>query len=164
MRRMRCSIVILGMIFSIIIAGCSGSECYDNHSALPLAGFYSYPYEQKISLNRVTIYGVGAPGDSMLYYQQNLSEAYLPFRLDSDTTTYVFEYPPAVEGADVFTDSVTFIYNRKPWFVSPACGAMYFYEIKEVKHTHLLIDSIATDATITNANSQNIKIFFDTGE
>ena len=163
---MRFCIAILGMVLPIIIGGCSGSECYDNHSALPLAGFYSYPYGQKISLNRLTIYGVGAPGDSMLYYQQTLNEAYLPFRLDSDTTTYVLEYM-ATEGAEampVFSDTITFVYERKPWFVSPACGAMYFYDIKAVKHTDFLIDSISTEDVITNANMQNIKIFFDTGE
>lgn len=156
------------IVMPIVFGACSSSECYDNHSALPLAGFYSYPDGQAVSVNGLTIYGIGAPGDTLLYSRETLREAYLPFRLDSDTTSYVLRYltTPPEEGmeAPVLTDTITFVYNRKPWFVSPACGGMYFYEIKDVMHSHLLIDSISTEEVITNLNTQNIKIFFNTGE
>lgn len=160
---MRARIAIMAMALPMILGACSGNECYENHSALPLAGFFSYPDGRALSLNRLTIYGVGAPGDSMLYYQQTLREAYLPFRLDSDTTTYVFEYMTAEEEEPALTDTITFIYERKEWFVSPACGGMYFYDIKKVEHTENLVDSIYAESRITNINAQNIKIFFDTG-
>lgn len=165
MRRKKGRIAILTLGLPMILGACSSSECYENHSALPLAGFHSYPYGENISLNGLTIYGIGAPGDSLLYSRETLSQAYLPFRLDSDTTTYVLAYTGAVaEGVEVPTDTITFVYERKPWFVSPACGAMYFYEIKDIHHTRVLIDSIAAEPEITNINSENIKIFFETGE
>lgn len=153
--------------FTALFSSCSGNECYENHSALPLAYFYNSATMQQVTLQQLEIYGVGAPGDSVLYTPQNLKEAYLPFRLWEDSTQYVFAYVGLVEGEldegqDVIvpSDTITFRYNPKEWFVSPACGAMYFYEMKEVSHTGYLIDSISFNKLITNENIANIKIFF----
>lgn len=150
-----------------IMAGCSGNECYENHSALPLASFYNLA-QQPVSVSGLEIYGVGAPGDSILYTSQTLKEAYLPFRLWQDTTRYVFLYkasfPDSIASQYpelVPRDTLTFIYHPKEWFVSPACGAMYFYDMDTVYHTSVLIDSVAFNKLITNENVTNIKIFFN---
>lgn len=158
------------MMIAILAAavGCSSSDCYDNHSAMPLAEFYSTETFGKVSVNRLEIYGMGAPEDSILYYDQTLSQAYLPFRVWSDTTTYIFAYLAYLtNGEDVEEDesvaphdTLTFIYRRQPWFVSPGCGAMYYFDMDTVKHTSVLIDSIYVDPVITNVNASNIKIFF----
>lgn len=152
------------------LAGCSGNECYENHSALPLATFYGFPSMQSVNLNRVEIYGIGAPGDSVLYSPQTLGQAYLPFRLWQDTTQYVFAYlgeiPDSIAAVHpelVPRDTVTFIYRPKEWFVSPACGAMYFYDMDTVCHTRFLIDSISYNKVITNENVTNIQMFFRDG-
>lgn len=147
--------------------GCSSNECYDNHSALPLAYFYSAASRQQVDLYDVEIYGVGAPGDSVLYPAQTLKQAYLPFRLWQDSTQYVFEYrsllPDSIASEYpelVPRDTITFRYTPREWFVSPACGAMYFYDMKGVGHTSVLIDSVAYNELITNENVANIQIFF----
>lgn len=137
------------------LAACSGSECYDNHSALPLAAFYNAENGAAINIGPMTIYGIGAPSDSILYYDQTLSQAYLPFRITANETAYVFEYADSIPA-----DTVRFSYNRKPWFVNPACGAMYFFDMRDVDYTTSVIDSVATDETITNVNAVNIKIYF----
>lgn len=149
------------------LASCSSNECYDNHSALPLASFYAYPSMHGVSLQRLEIYGIGAPGDSVLYAPQSLSQAYLPFRLWQDTTQYVFAYMGELPDSIVSEfpelvprDTLTFVYKPKEWFVSPACGAMYFYDMDTVTHTSFLIDSVAYNEVITNENTTNIKIFF----
>ena len=151
----------------IAVTACSTSECYDNHSAMPLATFYSAATRQKVSVSQLRIYGVGAPGDSILYTPQTLGEAYLPFRLWQDTTQYVFEYMSmavidtiADEVVYVPSDTLTFVYRPKEWFVSPSCGAMYFFEMDTVVHTSLMIDSLAYNKLITNENITNIQIFF----
>lgn len=160
---------ITGIALAVTIwTGCSSNECYDNHSALPLADFYSVETNQQVSINRLEIFGVGAPGDSILYYDESLSQAYLPFQLSSDTTTYVFAYLSFLQNGEnveedtrlVPHDTIKFIYERKTWFVSPACGAMYFFDIEKVEHSSILIDSVYVDPVITNANASNIKIFF----
>lgn len=160
--------IILGLgMLSGLLTGCAGNECLENHSALPLAYFYSYQTRQRVSIQNLEIFGIGAPGDSILYEPQTLQAAYLPFRIWQDTTRYVFVYQSLAErdeeGQIVVsapTDTVTFIYKPTEWFVSPACGAMYFYDMKEVRHSDFLIDSIAYNPLITNENSENIQIFF----
>ena len=153
--------------FATVATGCSNSECYDNHSALPLADFYNGVTMQKVSLQGLEIYGIGAPGDSILYKAQTLSQAYLPFRLWQDTTQYVFAYrgllPDSVATLYpelVPKDTVSFVYKPKEWYVNPACGAMYFFDMDTVVHSSLLIDSISCNEVITNENVSNIKIFF----
>lgn len=148
-------------------AGCSNSECYENHSALPLAAFYNSSTLQPVSLVRLQIYGIGAPGDSILYTPQTISQAYLPFRLWQDTTQYVLAYYGMVSDSIaslypeiVPRDTVTFVYHPKEWFVSPACGAMYFYDMDTVGHTSFLLDSVTYNDIITNENTVNIKFFF----
>lgn len=159
---------MIGAVAAGLLTACSGSECYENHSALPLASFYDAASMRPVSINRVEIYGIGAPGDSVLYPPQTLGEAYLPFRLWQDTTQYVFAYvgmiPDSVAQAYpelIPRDTVTFVYRPKEWFVSPACGAMYFYDMDTVTHSSLLIDSIAYNEVITNENVTNIKMFFN---
>lgn len=159
---------ILPAFMLLAAVGCSSSECYENHSALPLADFFSAETNAAVSVSRLEIYGIGAPGDSILYYDETLSQAYLPFRLGQDTTKYVFAYLSYLSaGSDVEDDTdmvphdtVTFIYKPLPWFVSPSCGAMYFFDMEKVEHTSLLIDSIYVNPRITNENAANIKIFF----
>lgn len=158
--------IFLGALVAIT-AGCSSNECYDNHSALPLANFYSSLNQRPVNIQSLEIYGIGAPNDSILYTTQSLGAAYLPFRLWQDSTQYVFVYKALVnQGAadepieDIPSDTVTFRYHPQEWFVSPACGAMYFYDMKGVSHTSLLIDSVSFDEVITNKNATNIKIFF----
>lgn len=159
MKRKLIPILLTAMLG--ITAGCSGNECYDNHSALPLAAFFSSSTMQPVTLQLVEIYGIGAPGDSLLYDPQALKQAYLPFRIWQDTTQYVFSYLDIVEDdGSVPKDTVTFIYKPKEWFVSPACGAMYFYDMEKAEHTSFLIDSIYFNDVITNENIANIKIFF----
>lgn len=152
---------------AVMMGACAGSECYDNHSALPLAYFYNSATKKQVRIQGLEIYGVGAPNDSILYTPQSLQEAYLPFRLWDESTTYVLRYVSAIpdsiaqERPDLVPrDTITFRYTPKEWFVSPACGAMYFFDMKGTDHTGVLIDSIACDETITNANVANIRIFF----
>lgn len=167
MRRLLLSLPSMLLLLPLIMAGCSGNECYDNHSALPLAAFYSSVSMRPVSVQQLEIYGVGAPNDSVLYPHSNLQEAYLPFRLWQYSTSYVFAYYGMVsdalgedEDVKIPADTVTFLYSPKEWFVSPACGAMYFYDMKGVSHTSFLIDSISFNEVITNQNASNIKIFF----
>lgn len=159
--------VLTAAALAVAASGCSGNECYENHSALPLASFYSSASLQPVSIVRLQIYGIGAPGDSILYPPQTLGEAYLPFRLWQDTTQYVLAYTGMIPDSiatefpeAIPRDTLTFVYRPKEWFVSPACGAMYFYDMDTVCHTSLLIDSVSYNDVITNANIANIKIFF----
>ncbi|MDE6338269.1 MAG: hypothetical protein K2K97_00595 [Muribaculaceae bacterium] len=145
------------------LTGCSTDECMQNRNALPLAGFYSDAQDHaKINIDSVQVCGVGAPGDSVLFNGlSRISQLYLPFRLDSDTTRYLFRYLHKELAAYDLKDTVTFIYDRTPRFVSSACGVSYVFTIKEIRNTGMLIDSVACPAgEITNMATENLEIFF----
>lgn len=162
LRRLLGPILFLGLTIGIIVS-CSNSECFDNQNSLPLAGFYSSgEVPTAISIDSISIYGVGAPGDSILQDSvRSLSEVYLPFRIDQESTTYVIRYLAGIPGILRMADTITFKYNIKPMFVSSACGTVYYYEMDTIETTHFFIDSVSCPrGTITNANIQNLRIYF----
>lgn len=159
----------LGLLSACVLSwcgviACSDEECYQNRNSLPLAGFYSSDSEsQKISLSKITIFGIGAPGDSVLHNNAgSLSQTYLPFRIDQEESSYVFRYmSTSGEDTEPVADTVSFRYKIVPWFVSSACGAIYRYEMETIVTTHNLIDSVTCPAgEITNQAVENIKIYF----
>ncbi|MCH5235485.1 MAG: hypothetical protein J1E16_09330 [Muribaculaceae bacterium] len=150
-----------------ISGGCATSECYDNQNSLPLAGFYSSEeVPAPIALEAISIYGVGAPGDSVLQDSvKNISEVYLPFRIDQNSTTYQIFYLSGWPGQYGIFDEITFNYDIVPMFVSAACGTVYYYKMTSIEHTDNFIDSVVCPkGEITNANIENLKIYFKTEE
>lgn len=153
---------IMMLLFSAL-AGCSTSECYDNQNSLPLAGFYSSgDHPAAISIDSLSIYGVGAPGDSILQDSvRSLSQVYLPFRIDQNSTTYRIYYLAGLPGQYGMYDQITFNYDIVPMFVSSACGAVYYYKMNSIDYTQNFIDSVVCpEGEITNANMENLKIYF----
>ena len=145
------------------MGACSTSECYDNQNSLPLAGFYSSEARpQSIALDSITIFGVGAPGDSILQDSvRGLSEVYLPFRIDQNSTTYEIWYLSGLLGEYGVFDAITFNYDIIPMFVSAACGTVYYYKMTSIDYTTNIIDSVTCPSgEITNANIENLKIYF----
>ena len=158
----------LAVLVSILVDGCATEECYENRNALPYAGFYGVLDGKmgSVSVDSMSVYGIGAPGDSILHEGKSaMSSLYLPFRIDCDTTVYVFRPISRIMSLYGVADTVTFIYDRTVRFVSSACGASYLYDIRKISNTGALIDSVVCPGMqITNANSENIRIYFRTGD
>ena len=156
---------ILPAVLLLIVCawGCNSEECYDNKNALPLAGFYdSADTLRQVSVDSLEVYGIGAPRDSILSDGKTAkNELYLPFRLVSDTTSYVFRYLRKDLAALDISDTVTFIYTREPRLVSASCGVSYLFTMKKIEYSRQLIDSVTCPfGFITNKPIQNLKIFF----
>lgn len=157
------SLVPSMILFVIFAIGCNPDECYDNQNALPLAGFYdSSDTLTQVSVDSLEVYGIGAPGDSILSDGRRAkTELYLPFRLVSDTTTYVFRYLHERLAASDITDTVSFIYTREPRLVSASCGVSYLFTMQKIEFTRQLIDSVTCPfGFISNKPITNLKIFF----
>lgn len=156
----------LAVIFmaAAMTQSCNTSGCTDNQSALPLAGYYSSSSGAEISVADMSVRGEGAPGDSVLYGPgETRSEVYLPFRSNTDRTSWIFTYEP--DETTSVSDRIDFTYTSTPHFASEECGAMYFYRITSVAHTSNLIDSVVvTDSLITNVNERRIRIYFRTAD
>ena len=158
-----------GLLLSIaalctaVLQGCNAAGCTDNKSSLPLAGFYSYQTLQPVTINDISVGAVGAPNDSLLLEKGSAARLYMPFNIGKNSTTYFIRY--TAEGLDDprYFDTITFNYNRVPYFASEECGAMYSYEITSVTNTSHRIDSLAiTRPFINNADRESIQIYFNT--
>lgn len=147
----------------MLVAACSTEECLQNSNALPLAGFYdSSQPDRKVSIDSLEVYGIDAPGDSVLFAGKTaINELYLPFRLNSDTTGYVFRYLHKDFAATNLTDTITFIYTRRPRFVSSACGVSYVFDIDSIYCSKNLLDSVTCPSgEVTNMAIENLNIYF----
>lgn len=155
--------VIAGVIAAGAFWGCSTDECVQNKNALPYAGFYnSLDAEKSVSIDSLEVYGMNAPGDSILFSGRNaISKLYLPFRIDRDTTTYIFRYLHKELAAADIRDTVRFIYERNPRFVSSACGVSYVFDMVKIENSGVLIDSVVCPMNmIDNKDSENLRIYF----
>lgn len=152
----------------LLIAAACTDTCPENKNAVPLAGFYASDINisDKITVDSIEVIGAGMPGDSALSpASESKSRLYMPFRIDSDTTTYVFIDRHKSSG---LRDTVRFIYSRTPRFVSVDCGVSYIFDIRDISWQGELIDSaVCPTGFIDNTNVENIRIYFagqDDGE
>lgn len=144
---------------ALMAASCSDA-CYENKNTLPEAGFYSSSSDpQPVTLDSIEVVGVGMKNDSVLSSgSMSKSMVYLPFRIDSDTTSYAFI---DVRQKSLLRDTISFVYTRTPRFVSAECGVSYVFDIKSISSQGILIDSVVCpQGFIDNVNTENIKIYF----
>lgn len=152
--------IIVGLVLA---ASCANDECLENKNSLPLAGFYSSEeVPRQVALEMISVYGIGAPGDSVLHDSvSGLNQSYMPFRIDQESTSYVIKYEHGDLGLLGIADTITFNYDIMPWFVSSACGVVYNYKMRDISTTHYVIDSVTCPkGIIDNANAENLRIYF----
>ena len=163
MKRTRGYIFALFMLM-LVAAACNTSGCLDNQSSLPLAGFYSASSKSKVTLDSISVYAVGVPGDSMMVKcGTSVSQVYMPFDLENSSVRYVLHYDQKAISDERLNDTITINYDVVPYFVSDECGAMCFFDIKNYTWTRHIVDSVAfASDRITNVNVENIKIYVRT--
>lgn len=156
--------ILFATLFGLLaLNACNTNGCLENQSSLPLAGFYSSSTLSKITVDSISVYAIGVPGDSMMLdCKSSVSQVYMPFDLVSNTTRYVIHYNQQSLSDESNNDTITISYDAVPYFVSSDCGAVFYYDIREYSWTPHLIDSISMETRITNVNAENIKVFFRT--
>lgn len=160
-------ITYIGLALMLIISstGCNSTGCTENKNSIPLAGFYAYSTKQAITVDSISIGGVGAPNDSLIIDCSSASSVYLPFRASKPETRFFIRYEAKALNYPELVDTIYFTYTSIPYFASEDCGAMYRYDITDFRYTTNLIDSVAvTDNLITNVDIERIKIFFRTAD
>ena len=155
---------MLAAAAAVLATACSTNECDGNKNSLPLAGFYdSADPLVAVAIDSTQFIGAGVPGggSALSGYATGTSQTYMPFRVDSDTTVYYLFYRQRKLEALGLSDTITFIYDRVPWFVSSACGVIYRFDMKDIKTTHTFIDSVVCpNGYIDNAEIENLRIYF----
>ncbi|RXE71258.1 hypothetical protein ED352_06215 [Muribaculaceae bacterium Isolate-002 (NCI)] len=157
---------VAAMAVMLACWSCSSTGCTDNRSSLPLAGFYTSGSGSTIALDSIDVGGVGAPGDSLLLAAgETATEVYLPLRSEREAAAFFIAYRYKALDFPELNDTITFGYSALPYFASEECGAMMRYRIKSVTYSRHLLDSVAivpTDSVITNANIENLRLYFKT--
>lgn len=151
---------------AVAVSSCSTTGCTDNRTSLPLAGFYAEGSGSTISLDSLDIGGIGAPADSLLLAAgERATQVYLPLRSQYSTTSFFIAYRYEALDFDFLNDTITFDYDSTPYFASEECGAMMRYRITALRYTRHILDSIAivaADSVITNADIENLRLYFKT--
>lgn len=146
--------VVVAMGLAVVTTSCNNDNCIGNSTGIPLAGFYRD--DKAVTINNLTVYGIGAPNDSLIINKESAKNVYLPLRLSTSSCKYVFNYN--TEGLS--NDTLTLDYDAIPYFESHECGAMYNFRITSMEHTTHAIDSvIIPEPLITNADIVSIKIY-----
>ena len=89
---------ILPLALGIVVAAamlhsCAGDGCTSGTSSVPIVGFYSSSTQKAIAVDSLTVYGIGAPGDSLLVNcGRNLSKLELPLRTSVGNVQFVLHY------------------------------------------------------------------------
>ncbi len=160
------AVAVVAAICACLLSGCNTTGCTDNRSSIPLAGFYSVEEQDAISIDSISIGGVGAPNDSLLLDCQHAGAVYLPFRQTASTASFFIAYKQKALDFPELVDTVTFDYDPIKYFASEECGAMLRYRIRRIAYTRHILDSVAiipADSTIINVDVENLKLFFRTG-
>lgn len=153
--------IILSTILLLSLYACDDS-CSENRTAIPLAEFYVIDngVAGQVTVDSMQVSGIGAPHDSIWSEpSETKSQLSLPFKIDSDTTQYLF----SITMRGITRQSlVSFIYSRTPRFTEAACGVNYIFDIKKIDCTGNLIDSVVCPAGfIDNKNTVNLKVYMN---
>ena len=82
---------VAATLLALAANSCNTSGCLENQTSLPLAGMYSMSTKTPISVQRLTIGGVGAPDSALLTTAgSSVRQTYLPFRANTETTSFFF--------------------------------------------------------------------------
>lgn len=163
-RILRHSIFLLAAILLVGIAACNDEGCEGNTSSMPLAGFYSSQTKKAITIDSLTVFGVGVPNDSLLLDTAKASQTYFPLDIKKMQARFVIRYDQKQLAALNLADTVTIDYSPRPYFHSEECGAMYYFDVKGYRTTNVLIDSMQIIAPVfDNTTAETIKIYFRTG-
>ena len=158
---MRFLLPIVLVLAALYLTACNDDSCYDNGSSLPLAAFYLGNSQQTIT--GLTIMGIGAPGDSLLADSSALKEVYLPLRASVGTTRYAISrwVGAGTPMAQQLHDTLTLDYEPIAYFHSAECGAMYNFNLHDVRCTINGIDSVVViTPLVTNSRTHALRIYF----
>ncbi len=156
---------------ALSVQSCTTSMCTDNRNSIPEAGFYNVDTGEAVNVVGVSIGGIGAPNDSLLYDNQTVQLVYLPLRPDAEVTSFRFHFssddttdPDTGEVTPDHThdDIVTFYYSSTPYFEGEECGAILHYFIDRVDFTpdgHIA-DIQLIDPNVTNEHKEYLRIYF----
>ncbi len=152
------------VIAPLFLTGCNTSGCTELRSAVPRADFYDAATQKAITLDSLSISGIGAPNNAELYGPSDrITSVYLPMPALKDRVQWRIAYMQHALAIMDVADTITLDFERTPWFAGSECGAMYKYRINSLSYTTNVIDSVAlTDSLVINVETATLAVYFRT--
>lgn len=157
------TLVVLFLLL-LLFPSCLNEEVCEDVSTVPVRiGFYSDDETQELpvllAFDSLKVQGIG--NDSIIYdYRYDVSRIELPLNSNAESSAFLIYYPAPPEIAHLVVDTLRLFYEVKPTLISMECGFVSFFELKEVRHSRMMIDSISIEETsIINNFDEHIKIF-----
>jgi hypothetical protein len=157
-------ILAIWFLLLMLFPSCLNEEVCEDVSTVPVRiGFYVDDENQNqpvlLEFDSLKVQGVG--NDSIVYdYRYNVSRIELPLNSNAESSAFLIYYPAPPEIAHLVVDTIRFYYDVKPTLISMECGFVSFFELTEVRHSRMMIDSISIEETsIINNFDEHIKIF-----
>ena len=122
--------------------------------------------KKMIMVDSISVYGIGAPGDSMIFDNAyRVSDIPLPFRYTANSTQFVIHYNQKAISHPSFNDTLTFKYDLVPIFDSSECGVIYAFDILDYECTDNMIDSISVPYNrVTNLSTVSVLLYMRTAQ
>ena len=169
MRRMmtkiaRAMAAVASVAMLSLLSACGSDGCTSNTASIPLAQLYSSSTLKAIAVDSISVYGIGAPGDSMIVRcGRSISQFTMPLRTTVDETKYVIHYDQKALSDERNNDTITLRYKTDAMFDSKECGVVYAFEVSDFYYTRHLIDSMAMPYNrITNLTSVAVQLYMRT--
>jgi len=152
------------ILFTFFFISCLNEEICEDVETVPVRiGFYAEienePEPATLIIDSLKVHGLG--NDSIIYnYQRSISRIELPLNSGADSSAFILYFPAPPEFSHLVKDTIWFYYEVLPTLISMECGFVSFFELKEVRHSRMIIDSIYIEETsVINTLDEHIKIF-----
>lgn len=152
-------IYIVALAFAALLSSCeNGYDCYLENIAYNRIGFYkSDSTDVKYQLPEVLTVSLMINGkDSIVVNHIEYADALqLPMSYTNECDTVIFGY-----GNDI-ADTMFVAHENILYYQSMECGTIMYHKLEDIKHTGILIDSVAIvrDYVKFDAN-ENVRIYF----
>ncbi len=149
-------LVILVLLFSVLIAGCSSTdECHEDKTVNMKIGFYQKTDLTDTSIKVDSLWMNGLEKDSFLFVNsKSLYSVSIPLNAARQQSDFIIRFNNT-------TDTLLVFYTpNNAYFISFECGYIATQTIDEVISTNHFIDSVRIlEREVINVNAEHIKIF-----
>ncbi len=153
---------IAAILLLMLPIACNTEACLDSKSSVMTVSFYSFGDSTfAVTIDSVSVYGVGQPADSLLVDTARISSFRATLRSDRDTTQYVIRYDQHNLNPRYKRDTLTFVYHAYVKFDKAECGAIYNYVVDEFYYTTWqIIEAEMMTHEITNQEMENVRLYY----
>ncbi|BEG99171.1 DUF6452 family protein [Bacteroides sedimenti] len=150
-------VALLCSVIGLALTACDETKCSTSGRPSPQFNFVEKSTLKKIAFDTLTVVALNAiHGDSVILNKATkVSGATLPLSYSSNQTTLVFNYSKSL------SDTIWITHTNTEHFLSMDCGIIMYHQIKDVKCTSHVIDSVAIINSEVDINEkENIRLFY----